>query len=74
MSRDAEALLAELVAEFTEPEIPDGAVTVKDLVSATGKPTNTCMVRLGKMVSAGILGVVKVKGTNYYYRIEATPK
>jgi hypothetical protein len=66
-----EELLEELVSEFVGGTIPDNSITVKDMVSATGLSLTACLRRLNEKVADGSLGVVKVRGSNYYYKIGA---
>ena len=68
MNITANELLAELADEFAEPEIPDGAVTIRMLMDKTGKCEQTCARLLKKKVRSGELGVVRVKITDWYYK------
>ena len=63
------AYLDQLAAELTEPEIPEGAITVRMLMNKTGKCEQTCSRLLKRKVSEGTSGVIRVKITDWYYPI-----
>ena len=63
-------ILAELVKELSQPEIPDGAVTVRMLVKESGKAENTCRKLLERRVRDGTMAFVTVIQTKYYYLVE----
>ena len=67
-------LLEELAGELLPPDIPEGAITVRDLMLATGMSDTTCYTKLQEKVDAGVLQVVMIKGTNYYYKNGAKSK
>jgi hypothetical protein len=62
-------LLAELAEELAEPIIPDGAITVRMLMTKTGKCEMLCRRFLEKKVADGLMGVVRNKITKWYYPI-----
>lgn len=63
-----DGLLAELASEMAEPEVPEGAITVRMLMDKTGKCEQTCSRILKKKVRNGELGVVRIKITDWYYK------
>ncbi len=65
-----EELLNELASEFAEPDIPDGAITVRMLMNKTGKCEVVCRRFLEKKVSDGSMDYVKNKITKWYYPVE----
>ncbi len=62
-------LLDELAGELEEPEIPEGAITVKMLMDRTGRIEKKCRTLLDEKVRQGKMGVVKHKVTKWYYPI-----
>jgi len=66
-SRDE--LLDKLFQELEEPEIPEGAITVRMLMDKTGRIEKTCRALLDRKVREGKMGVVRVRITNWYYPI-----
>jgi hypothetical protein len=62
-------LLDELANEMTEPDIPDGAITVRMLTEKTGRIEKYCRTVLDNKVKQGKMGFVLARNTKWYYQI-----
>ncbi len=62
-------LLDELIAELTEPEIPEGAITVRMLVEQSGRTEKMCRALLNQKVKDGKMDYVTVGYTKFYYSV-----
>jgi len=65
----ADDLLEELARELSEPDIPEGAITVRMLMEKTGRIEKFCRDALDNKVKQGEMAFVKNRITKWYYPI-----
>jgi len=69
MTPTRDELLEELARELSEPEIPEGAITVRMLMEKTGRIEKFCREALDNKVKQGEMAFVMNRCTKWYYQI-----
>jgi hypothetical protein len=62
-------LLAELANELIEPDIPEGAITVRMLIDECGRSEDVCRALLDRRVKEGKMDVVMISHVKYYWQV-----